>query len=230
MTTMNRSARRGQSASPRPYGSSAAVMRDALETAVPARAAAGPAIPAGLEAGLGPAAPASQPEGMTPAPDPAQIPCHVAGRPADGHGGHPAGGTRYLGLTRTRYRPDTETDAPMPVRAGAAYPRPILHRPTSAAIAVRPGPGTNPAGSRLRCRPRQAVADSSRSPPPARHDRPRSLLSSLQQTRQSRRRCTVAANLTRPRDRCVSDAVPAARATPASTYTGPELAQGIPPA
>ncbi len=57
--TMIRSGRRGQSARPGPYGSSAAVMRGALETAVPARGTAGPAIPAGLEAGLDPAAPAS---------------------------------------------------------------------------------------------------------------------------------------------------------------------------
>ena len=59
MATMMRSGRRDQSARPGPYGSSAAVMRRALETAVPARGTAGPAIPAGLEAGLDPAAPAS---------------------------------------------------------------------------------------------------------------------------------------------------------------------------
>lgn len=59
MAAMIRAGRRGSSARLGPYGSSAAVMRGALETAVPARGTAGPAIPAGLEAGLDPAAPAS---------------------------------------------------------------------------------------------------------------------------------------------------------------------------
>jgi len=57
--TMIRAGRRGYSARPGPYGSSAAVMRGALERSVPARGTAGPAIRAGLEAGLDPAAPAS---------------------------------------------------------------------------------------------------------------------------------------------------------------------------
>ena len=59
MTTMIRYGRRGQPARLGPYGSPAAVLHCALETAVLARATADPAIPAGLEAGLDPAAPAS---------------------------------------------------------------------------------------------------------------------------------------------------------------------------
>ena len=55
--TMIRAGRRGYSARPGPYGSSAAVMRGALGRSVPARGTAGPAIRAGLEAGLDPAAP-----------------------------------------------------------------------------------------------------------------------------------------------------------------------------
>jgi len=137
---------------------------------------------------------------MTLAPGPAHLPCHRAGRPAAGGGRRPAARTRRI---RTQQRPDTETDAAMPVRAGVAYPGPIARRPTSAAIAARPGPGTTPAGSwRLRHRPRrQAIAQSSWLPPP-RGTVGRAL--PLQETRHRTRRRTTAANLTRPRDRPVS--------------------------
>ena len=85
--------------------------------------------PSGFEAGQDPAAPASRPEGMTLAPGPAHIPCHLAGRRAAGGGGRPAGGTRRIRLKRTQQRPDTETDAPILVRAGVAYAGPICAVP-----------------------------------------------------------------------------------------------------
>lgn len=103
MATMSRSGRRDQSTRLGPCGFSAAVTRGALETAVPARGTAGPAISVGLEAGRDPAAPACCPEGMARARGAACIPCHLAGRPAAGEGRwRLAGRTRRIRPMRAR--------------------------------------------------------------------------------------------------------------------------------